>query len=152
MTNMSSLVKVGVEEKPVAPFILSLIAGIFILLGAIVMSMFTLGATSMTGSVSGMAGMMSGMYGGMSMGMMMGFAPALTVLGLASGVMVLLGSAMLYSRPSESQLWGAIILAFSVVSILGGMGGFLVGLVLGVVGGVLALTWKPLSAANGAGL
>jgi len=152
MTDMSSPVKLGVEEKPVAPFILSLIAGIFILLGAIVMSMFTLGATSMTGTMSGMAGMMLGMYGGMSMGMMMGFAPALTVLGLASGVMVLLGSAMLYSRPSESQLWGAIILAFSVVSILGGMGGFLVGLILGVASGLLALTWKPPYTANRASL
>ena len=86
------------------------------------------------------------------MGMMMGFASALTVLGLASGVMVLLGSAMFYSRPSESQLWGAIILAFSVVSILGGMGGFLVGLILGVVSGLLALTWKPPYTVNGASL
>jgi len=152
MNNMSSLVKVGVEEKPVAPFILSLIAGIFILLGAIVMSMFTFGATSVTGTMSGMAGMMLGTYGGMSMGMMMGFAPALTVLGLASGVVVLLGSAMLYSRPSESQLWGTMILAFSVVSILGGMGGFLVGLILGVASGILALTWKPPYTVSGASL
>jgi len=113
----------GVGQKPFAPFILGLIAGIFILLGAVVMSMFTFGVAGIMGNMSGMAGMMSGMNGGMSMGMMMGFAPALTVLGLASGVIVLLGSAMLYSRPSESQLWGAIILTFSVVSILGGMGG-----------------------------
>ena len=60
MTNAGSLVTVGVGEKPVAPFILSLIAGTFILLGAIVMSTFTFGATGMMGSTSGMAGMMSG--------------------------------------------------------------------------------------------
>ncbi len=134
--------KLEVEGKPVAPFILGLIAGIFIFLGAIVMSMFAFGTASMMGSMGGaMSGMMSNMYAGMSMGMMMGFAPALTVVGIASGVMVILGSVMVYTHPSESQLWGAIILAFSVVSIIGGMGGFLVGLVLGVVGGVLALTW-----------
>ena len=56
--------------------------------------------------------------------------------------MMLFGSAMLYSRPSEGQRWGAIILAFSVVSILGGMGGFIVGLVLGTLGGILAITWS----------
>ena len=132
----------GVGEKPVAPLLLGLIAGIFILLGAIVMSMLAFGTASMMGSMGGtMSGMMSNMYAGMSMGIMMGFAPALTIIGIASGVMVILGSVMIYTHPSKSRLWGAIILAFSVVSIIGGMGGFLVGLVLGVVGGVLALTW-----------
>jgi len=149
---MVDLVSLGVGEKPVAPFILSLIAGIFILLGDVVMSTFTFGVVGMMGSMGGMAGMMSGMYGGMSMGMMLGFVPALMVVGLASGVMVLLGSVMLYTRRSESQLWGAMILAFSVVSIFGGMGGFLVGLVLGVAGGILALTWRPLLAVNGVSL
>ena len=143
----------GVGQKPFAPFILGLIAGIFILLGAVVMSMFTFGVAGIMGNMSGMAGMMSGMNGGMSMGMMMSFAPALTVLGLASGAIVLLGSAMLYSRPSESQLWGAIILTFSVVSILGGMGGLLVGLVLGIASGILALIWtRPPPIARSASL
>jgi len=140
---VGGIVGLGVGEKPVAPFVLGLIAGIFILLGAIVMSMFAFGTASMMGSMGGtMSGMMSNMYAGMSMGMMIGFAPALTVIGIASGVMVILGSVMVYTHPSESQLWGVIILAFSVVSIIGGMGGFLVGLVLGVVGGVLGLTWR----------
>jgi len=147
------MASLGVGQKPFAPFILGLIAGIFILLGAVVMSMFTFGVAGIMGNMSGMAGMMSGMNGGMSMGMMMGFAPALTVLGLGSGVIVLLGSAMLYSRPSESQLWGAIILTFSVVSILGGMGGLLVGLVLGIASGILALTWtRPPPIAKSASL
>jgi len=147
------MASLGVGQKPFAPFILGLIAGIFILLGAVVMSMFTFGAASMMKSMGGMDGMMSGMYGGISMRMMMSFVPALAFLGLASGVIVLLGSAMLYSRPSESQLWGAIILTFSVVSILGGMGGLLVGLVLGIASGILALTWtRPPPIAKSASL
>ena len=61
--------KLEVEGKPVAPFILGLIAGIFIFLGAIVMSMFAFGTASMMGSMGGaMSGMMSNMYAGMSMG------------------------------------------------------------------------------------
>lgn len=128
----------SVEGKPVAPFILSVTAGVLILLGAVVMSMFTFGVTNL------MTGMMSSMQGGMGMtGMMMNFAPILTILGLASGSAVTLGSVMLYARPLENQVWGAVILAFSIMSILGGLGGFLVGMILGVVGGSLALSWKP---------
>jgi hypothetical protein len=56
-------------------------------------------------------------------------------------MMVILGAVMVYTRSAENHLWGAIILAFSVVSALGSMGGLLVGLVLGMLGGVLALTW-----------
>ena len=50
---------------------------------------------------------------------------------------------MLYNRPSEGQLWGALIIAFSMLSLLGGMGGFLVGLILGVLGGVFGLASRP---------
>lgn len=127
----------SVELKPIAAFVLSLMGGIFILLGAVVMSMFTSGAMNM------MTGTMMNVHGGMGMTVMMGFAPILAIVGIASGIMVILGSMMLYNRPAESQLWGAIILAFSVVSLLGGLGGLLVGFILGLVGGILALTWKP---------
>ena len=124
-------------EKPLTPFILSLIGGIFIILGAIAMSMLAFGSPNM------MTGMMMDMHSGMGMSMMMGLASVATLVGLASGILVILGSLMLYSRPSESQLWGALIIAFSVASIPGGLGGLLVGLVLGVLGGSLALTWSP---------
>jgi Family of unknown function (DUF6114) len=52
---------------------------------------------------------------------------------------------MLNSKPEEHSTWGTLILIFSVLSIFGGaMGGFGVGLILGLIGGVLALTWKPI--------
>ena len=77
--------------------------------------------------------MMSGL--GFAFGaMMIGFS----VLGLVSGVAVLVGAAMLQSKPEQRKTWGAIILAFSIASFFG-MGGFFVGAVLGVVGGALAL-------------
>ena len=84
---------------------------------------------------------MTGMMGGMMVPWMLGTVPVLAAFGIASGIMVTLGSVMLYTRPVENHLWGAIILAFSVVSILGSMGGLMVGLVLGTLGGILALTW-----------
>ena len=110
-----------------------------ILLGALFMSKFTFGGMNMMG----MMGYISGGMGVGMMGSMMGFAYVLAVVGLVSGVLVVVGSVMMYTRPSQSQLWAAVVLGFSVVSILGGFGGFVVGPVLGVVGGVLGLTWRP---------
>jgi hypothetical protein len=50
----------------------------------------------------------------------------------------------LNSKPQEHTTWGIVIAVFSVISIFGGaMGGFGIGLVLGLIGGVLAITWKP---------
>ena len=62
-------------------------------------------------------------------------------LGIVSGAMVLVGAQKVYSNPGQAVTWGAVIIAFSIVSFFG-MGGFLAGAVLGIVGGVLALTWK----------
>jgi len=135
----------SVPSKPVAAFTLSLVAGVFILLGSFVMSMFAFGFPGMMmGGTEGMqvgTGMTGSMMGGVMMNWMLGSIPVLAAFGIASGIMVILGSVMLYTRSAENHLWGAIILAFSVVSILGSMGGLLVGLVLGMLGGILALTW-----------
>jgi len=138
------------ETRAVAPFVLSLIGGVFILLGAIVISMFTFGSPTIVGSMSSsMSGMMGGMNGqtgmGMMIGGMMGLYPVFSIIGLASGALVILGAVMLYSRPFEKDLWGGVIIAFSILGILGGMGGFMIGLVLGIVGGALALARNPTS-------
>ncbi len=136
------------ETRAVAPFVLSLIGGVFILLGAIVTSMFTFGSPTIVGSMSSsMSWMMGGMNGQMGMGMMIGGMMSVyaifSIIGLSSGALVILGAVMLYSRPFEKDLWGGVIIAFSILGILGGMGGFMIGLVLGIVGGVLALAWNP---------
>lgn len=131
-------------EKPTAAFILSLLGGIFILIGG--------GAMSMLGSLMGnygFGGMMGG-YGRWS-GMM---GPAFGMMGLAFGVMGLVGlvfgaiviisAIMLNKKPQEHTTWGTLIIIFSAVSIFtGAMGGFGIGLILGLIGGILAVTWKP---------
>jgi hypothetical protein len=134
-------------ERPTAAFVLSLIAGIFIVLGG--------GMRSMMGSFFGPYGYgIMGGYGGF--GMMgygysgYGYGPTsglgfglFGVLGLVFGVIVIVSAIMLNSRPMEHSTWGVLIVIFSVLSIFGGaIGGLGVGLILGVVGGVLAITWK----------
>jgi len=61
-----------------------------------------------------------------------------TIAGLSSGVAVILTSLMLKRRPQESKRWGIMIIALSAMSILG-MGGFIVGMVLGIIGGAIAI-------------
>ncbi len=89
----------SVSPKPVAAFTLSLVAGVFILLGSVVMSMFALGFPGMmTGGTEGMqlgTGMTGSMMGGMMMIWMLGCVPVLAAFGTISEIMVTLGSVML---------------------------------------------------------
>lgn len=79
------------------------------------------------GSVSAMA---SGLVGTMGL------------IGLASGIIVLVSAVVLLTRPGQVRIWGVLVLVFSVLSFLG-LGGFIVGAILGIVGGILTLSWKP---------
>jgi hypothetical protein len=132
------------------------------------MSMFNpYGLGGMMSGYSGYGGMMNGYsgyneyngngwYGGMmgryfsspGFGMMGGygymFGEIFGLAGILFGILVVVGAVMLYNKPIEHSKWGLLIVIFSVLSIFGSaMAGFGVGLILGVLGGIFALTWKP---------
>jgi len=65
----------------------------------------------------------------------------LTAVGLIFGVLVLLGAILLRIRPAHKKAWGIMILVFSIPSIVTG-GGFIIGFILGIIGGALALSRK----------
>jgi len=67
---------------------------------------------------------------------------SLTAIGLVCGVLVLLGAIMLRSKPANRKVWSITIIVFSVPSVITG-GGFIIGFILGIIGGVLAFSWKP---------
>ncbi|MCP8304254.1 MAG: hypothetical protein H3Z50_02100 [archaeon] len=130
------------QEKPEAAFILSLIGGVLMLVGGGMAFMWF-----MYGGFGGMMGGFGGMMGGYhwmmgSFGVPFGFMGGLSFIGLVSGIIVIIGAVMLNTRPEEHKAWGTIILLFSIISFLG-MGGFYIGAVLGIVGGALALGWRP---------
>jgi|SRR3972149_1463483 len=128
-------------EKPTAAFILSLVAGVFIVLGGVMISVIGYGSWGMMGDYGGYrwGGMMSPGFG------MMGSAFGIVgILGLIFGAIVIISAIMLNNKPEQHSTWGTLIVLFSVLSIFGSaMGGFGVGLVLGLIGGILAITWKP---------
>lgn len=127
---------------PEAAFVLSLVGGVLILIGSVVVMMWAFGGMSAWGGPMGiMMGGYDGMMGGMGFSGM-GIFGGMSFLGLIAGILVLVGAVMLRSRPEQASTWGMIILVFSIVSLFG-MGGFFVGAALGFVGGLLAVTWRP---------
>jgi len=75
-------------------------------------------------------------------GLVSGFVGMASAFGLVTGAVVLISSVMLLANSGQLRTWGILILVFSVLSFIG-MGGFVVGAVLGIVGGALVLRWRP---------
>ena len=68
----------------------------------------------------------------------------IAVIALICGALVLFAAIMLRIKPNNKKAWGAIVLVFSIPSVITG-GGFIIGFILGIVGGFLALKkpYKP---------
>jgi len=77
--------------------------------------------------------------------MVSGVVAGIGLFGLVSGAMVLASAVLVIAVPSQRRAWGVLMLVFSALSVLG-LGGFVVGAILGVVGGVLTLRWNPSTA------
>lgn len=74
-----------------------------------------------------------------------GVVGGIGLFGLATGAVVLASAVLLLAVPGQWMVWGVLILVFSALSLLS-LGGFVVGAILGIVGGVLTLRWKPSTA------
>jgi len=129
------------NEEANAAFLLSLIGGVLILIGSlVVLGIGMFGAYSVGHMGSMMSGMMGYRMGGVGTPWMFGGVAiiAVSVIGIASAVIIIYGAFSIRDKPAARTTWGALILAFSLISLLS-LGGFLVGAVLGILGGILAL-------------
>jgi hypothetical protein len=104
-------------DKPIAAFVLSLIGGIFILLGGVA---FAIGFSFVFGSAGAVFG----------------------IIGVIMGIIVLLGAVMLYQKPQSHTMWGVIILILSIIAFPAAWG-FGIGSLLAFIGAILALVYKP---------
>jgi hypothetical protein len=123
-------------EPPTGPFVLALVSGVLILLGALMPLVFM-------DSYSGMEDMMGGSG---PTGIIDTDSLAFRILGIGVGGAVLYGAFMLNSRPKQHTTWGAVVLIFAALSPFGAMGGFGIGMLAGLIGGAWAIAWKPSSA------
>jgi hypothetical protein len=67
---------------------------------------------------------------------------SVAAVGLICGVLVLFGAIMLHSRPEHKRAWGIMVIVSSIPSIVTG-GGFIIGFILGIIGGAYTLSRKP---------
>ncbi len=81
-------------------------------------------------------------YTGTIPGLVSGIVGALASFGIVCGVIVLISAIALRLMPRHRQTWGVLILVFSILSFFG-FGGAVAGAVLGLVGGIMILRWKP---------
>ena len=98
---------VNVEKKPTAAFALSILAGIFTLVGAFLASAIT--SLLVPGFPSSM----------------------LLIWGSIAGILTLVGGWLLYNNAAQRKLGSTLVLVFSILSMN------FIGLILGLIGGFL---------------
>lgn len=124
------------SERPTAAFVLSLISGILVLLTGILI-LVAAGLISSLGE-----GHMPGVP--YPLELIGSLITVIGVVGLIFGILILVGATMIYSgEPSKVRIGSILVLIFSILSLLTVGGGFLIGFILGLIGGILGLTWKP---------
>ena len=114
-----------VEERPTAGFVISLIAGILILINGL--SVSTLGAFGIT------------LFGIMPFGITLALGTIVMALAPVFGILVIVGALLMHRGSTEAG--GVLVIVFGLLSIVIG-GGFIIGIVLAIVGGALALAGK----------
>jgi len=132
-----------VTEYPNIPSILALVGGVLIVLVdafLLTVALVILPHLNYTNFVPPRG------YTGSPGNLVSGFVGALAVFGMICGVIVTLSAVLLRLKPGQRQTWGILVLVFSILSFFG-FGGFIVGAVLGIVGAIMTLRWRPAQAA-----
>jgi hypothetical protein len=143
VTNNLEYIKTGGENRTsvnsmrTTAFVLSLIGGLVITAGRAIAAFLSAFASP----YDTYYGMGPGMMGDYWFGYNSGWMTGLSIVALACGILVLIGATMLNARPAEQTTWGIIILVFSIASFIG-MGGYMIGAILGIAGGAIALSYR----------
>jgi len=129
------LEKIKEVKRATAGFAISLIAGILILINGALFIWLSTVAKAFDGFMSQMPMGAEEAFKAMeSIGIIMG------AIGLAFGIIVLIGAILIY-MPGKEVIGGILVLVFSILSVFIG-GGFFIGVILGIIGGVLGLVKK----------
>lgn len=122
-------------KKATAGFAISLIGGIIILINGLLI----LAAAALISSFSGL--IPSGIPGVPEVtGAAVTFVEMLGAAGTIFAIIVIIGAILIY-MPGKEIIGGILVIIFSLLSIVVG-GGFILGLILGIIGGALGLAKK----------
>lgn len=141
--NMGTVPKTGsTAGRGLAPSsILAFIAGALMIAGIIVGAFILWGGNGMMMTSPGM--MDGGMMGGDMMSDSFMWATIWGVAAIWAGISAvsIIGGYTIYRKPQSTTIWGIAILIASIVGLLT-VGGFIIGPILGIVAGILALVKK----------
>lgn len=127
------------QGKADVAFGLSLAGGVLVSLGSIFAFDWSLVNANYFYGFMGSTMEHSYYFHGMGPGAYGGIFSTFAIIGAISGVLIVMFAVLLRIKPVDRRTYGALILVCSILS-FAGMGGFIVGAILGIVGGVLALT------------
>ncbi len=116
------------ETYPRTAYLLSLIGGILILFFSII--------------YAALLAVIASFVGALGYGFASGLLIALAIVALLFGVIILYFALRLKSNPQNARTYGVLILVLALISFLGG-GGFYIGAILALIGGILAIVWTP---------
>jgi len=72
-----------------------------------------------------------------------GIFSGLFFVGLVVGILTLLDGFLMVALPSAHSLWGIVAIVCALVSIPFAFGGFVLGFLFALIGGILAILWHP---------
>ena len=121
--------RVTKSEKPSKAFSFSATAGILVLGNALLLGVVTRWFIGIMPTLPGSSGNDPIML------------YTLTVVGLILGLIILFGALMFRSKPASKKAWGIMIIVFSILSVIMG-GGFIIGFILGIIGGAKEIKRK----------
>jgi hypothetical protein len=117
------------DEGPTKVSILPMVAGILIMLNAAAVAIVATWFIGIMPKPPGMALDAAGLH-------------RVAAVGFVFGALVLCGAMLLRQRPAHGRAWGAMVIVFSILGFVIG-GGFIVGSILGIVGGARAVRRRP---------
>jgi hypothetical protein len=112
-------------KRPTVPMILALVGGAFIIALAVLEVVVGAQDAQLTYDYTGGTYILSGLVG------------------IMVGILVLVFGVLVYLQPQHHLVYGVLIVVFAGVSLISFFGGFFVGFVLGLTGGVLAIVHTP---------
>ncbi|WEG14826.1 DUF6114 domain-containing protein [Pullulanibacillus sp. KACC 23026] len=65
-----------------------------------------------------------------------------SILGIVFGGLVVLLGILGFTFPDQSSIIGVLAIFFACLSLIGALGGFLIGTLLGIIGGAYCFAWK----------
>jgi Family of unknown function (DUF6114) len=106
-------------SRPIAATVLTFLGGLFVILGGIVVAVL--------GTVLAVLGHFSGLF----------------YIGLLDGLLLIVVAILMAAAPRGHVAWGVLAVVLSVVSLVVALGGFVIGFLLSLIGGILAIAWRP---------